>query len=153
LAFLGDVANHDLESLERLVASSLSRFEPLELRFDRLGAFPSPRRPRVLWAGLSAQAPESLRDLRESVVAAAVLGGHVVDEDRFHPHVTLGRFKPGRGGPCDLTAVVERYRSWTCGEFRAVDVVGFASRAVGARSVYQVLSRARLSGAKSQPPT
>jgi 2'-5' RNA ligase len=153
LAFLGNVPNDDVEVLQRVVASSVCRFEPLDLRIGGLGAFPSPRRPRVLWAGLTAQEPESLRDLRESVIAATSLGGHRVDEERFHPHVTLGRFKPGRRRPCDLTASVERYRLWSCGEFRAVDVVGFASRSLGAGSVYEVLSRARLSGEKSQPPT
>jgi len=153
LAFLGDVPNRSLESLQRVVASSVCRFQPFDLRFDGLGAFPSPRRPRVMWAGLTAQEPAVLRELRESVVAAADLGGHRVDEERFHPHVTLGRFKPGRRRPCDLTAIVERYRSWSCGEFRAVDVVGFASRGLGSGSVYEVLSRARLSGEKSQSPT
>jgi 2'-5' RNA ligase len=153
LAFLGDVSNDEVEVLQRVVASSVCRFEPLDLRIDGLGAFPSPRRPRVLWAGLTAQEPESLRNLRESIVAAANLGGHRVDEERFHPHVTLGRFKPGRRRSCDLPAIVERYRSWTCGEFRAAQVVGFASRSLGAGSVYEVLSRGRLSGEKSQPQT
>ena len=50
------------------------------------------------------------------------------EDDRFSPHVTLGRFKPGRRGTVDLTAIVERYRSWSCGEFTASEVVGFASR-------------------------
>jgi 2'-5' RNA ligase len=153
LAFLGDVPNHYLESLQKIVASSVYRFQPFDLRFDGLGAFPSPRRGRVLWAGLAALEPAMLRELRESVVAGVKKGGHPVDEEQFHPHVTLGRFKPGRRRPCDLTTVVERYRSWSCGEFRAVDVVGFASRALGSGSVYEVLSRARLSGEKSQPPT
>ena len=71
LAFLGDVRNHDLSRLYELVASSVCRFEPIELRFEGLGAFPSPGRPRVLWAGISARNPELLSDIRKSVVAAA----------------------------------------------------------------------------------
>ena len=72
-------------------------------------------------------------------------------DDRFHPHVTLGRFKPGRRGPCDVTAVVERYRSWSCGDFTAFEVVGFASRLDGEGPSYEPLSRARLAGEKSKP--
>ena len=65
----------------------------------------------------------------EAVVAAArPRAGYPCEDERFHPHVTLGRFKPDRRGPCDLTAVVERYRSWSCGDFTAFEVVGFASR-------------------------
>jgi 2'-5' RNA ligase len=153
LAFLGDVQNHDLDGLCEHVAAGVRRFEPLELRFLGLGAFPSPTRPRVLWAGVRAMAPERLREIREAVVAAAARGGYRVDDERFHPHVTLGRFKPGRRGPCDSTAVVERYRAWSCGEFTAVDVAGFASRAVGAGASYEVLNRGRLNGEKSGPST
>jgi RNA 2',3'-cyclic 3'-phosphodiesterase len=153
LAFLGDVPNRDLERLHEHVASSVCRFEPLNLRFDGLGAFPSPRRPRVLWAGLTANPPERLGEIQKSVLKAASRVGYPCEDERFHPHVTLARFKPQGRGPCDLAAVMERYRSWSCGEFTAVDVVGFASRAVGAGSVYEIKSRGRLSGEKSQPST
>jgi 2'-5' RNA ligase len=148
LAFLGDVQNSDLARLHEHAAAAVSRFASIDLRFEGLGAFPSPARPKVLWAGLALKAPEFLTDIRESVVAAAARSGYPCADERFHPHVTLGRFKPGRRGRLNLTAILERHRSWTCGGFTALEVVGFASRMGRAGATYEVLSRARLCGEK-----
>ena len=41
LAFLGDVRNRDLNHLQELVASSVGQFEPCDLHFEGVGAFPS----------------------------------------------------------------------------------------------------------------
>jgi RNA 2',3'-cyclic 3'-phosphodiesterase len=149
MAFLGDVRDLDLGRLHELVASSMGRFEPCELRFEGLGAFPSSARPRVLWAGISARKAALLDEIQRAVAGAAARAGYRAD-DRFHPHVTLGRFKPGRRSPCDASAVVERYRSWSCGEFTAFEVVGFASRLTAEGPSYEPLSRARLEGEKSK---
>ena len=150
LAFLGDVRNGDLGRLVEAVASSVGGFSTCELHFEGLGAFPSPGRPRVVWAGLPAREPALLDGIQRAVAGAAASAGYPSDE-RFHPHVTLGRFKPGRRGPCDLTQVVERYRSWSCGEFTALEVVGFASRLAAEGPSYEPLGRARLEGEKSTP--
>jgi RNA 2',3'-cyclic 3'-phosphodiesterase len=150
LAFLGDVRNGDLSGLLDLVAASVGRFPPCELHSVGLGAFPSPRRPRVVWAGLPARKPALLDEIQHALAGAAAQAGYRPDE-RFHPHVTLGRFKAGRRGPCDLTEVVERYRSWSCGGFTASEVVGFASRPTAEGPSYEPLGRARLEGEKSTP--
>jgi len=153
LAFVGDVPDDDLSRVHDVVTESVRDLEPLELSLEGLGAFPSPRRPRVLWAGVSTQNPLLLNKLRQSVIAALSEIGFPCDEERFHPHVTLGRFKPSRHGPCDVTAIVERYRFWSLGGFVADEVVGFASRQSAGGPVYDPLSRARLLGGKanSQP--
>jgi RNA 2',3'-cyclic 3'-phosphodiesterase len=150
LAFLGEVRNGDLGRLVEAVASSVGRFAPCELHFEGLGAFPAPKRPRVVWAGLPARNPALLDEIQRAVAGAAAKAGYPSDE-RFHPHVTLGRFKPGRQGPCDLTEVVERYRSWSCGGFTAVEVIEFASRPAGEGPSYEPLGRVRLEGEKSTP--
>jgi RNA 2',3'-cyclic 3'-phosphodiesterase len=150
MAFLGDVRDDDLRSLHELVASSVARFEPCELRFEGLGAFPSAKRPRVLWAGIRTREGALLDEIQQAVAGASVKAGYPPD-DRFHPHVTLGRFKPDRRGPCDVAAVMEGYRSWSCGDFTAFEVVGFASRLTAKGPSYEPLGRARLEGEKSKP--
>jgi 2'-5' RNA ligase len=151
LAFLGDVMDRDLGRVHELVAASVISFAPVDFSLKGVGTFPSARRPRVLWAGASTSAADRLQKIRESVVKSVASVGYRVEVDRFNPHVTLGRFKPGRHGPCDATGVVERYRAWSGGEFTAEDVVGFASRASGTGTTYEVLSRGRLNGQKSPP--
>ena len=151
LAFLGDVRDRDSTGLHELVASSVCSFPPCDLALAGLGAFPSPVRPRVLWAGLSVPNSELLLDIRKTVVAAAAEAGCPCADERFHPHVTLGRFKFARRGPCDLSELMERYRTWSCGDFTALEVIGFASRLVGGHPTYEALSHARLEGKKSMP--
>ena len=72
------------------------------------------------------------------------------DDSRFHPHVTLGRFKPGRRGPCDLTASWNDIARWSCGDFTVDEVVGFASTlGTGRAELRRRSAEARLEGKKS----
>src|SRR5438270_13851782 len=75
LAFLGDVRNRDLNELCLAVGSAAEAFAPLELRLEGLGSFPSPRKPRVVWAGVTALDLQPLNDLRAAVVQAATRAG------------------------------------------------------------------------------
>ena len=54
LAFLGDVPDIDLNAVCHAVAEPAGPFLPFDLRLEGVGAFPSPARPRVIWAGLAA---------------------------------------------------------------------------------------------------
>jgi RNA 2',3'-cyclic 3'-phosphodiesterase len=53
LAFLGDVADGDLNAVCTAVATACLAFPPFDLRLEGVGAFPNPARPRVIWAGLA----------------------------------------------------------------------------------------------------
>jgi 2'-5' RNA ligase len=54
-----------------------------------LGAFPTPRRARVVWVGL--EAPPALEDLQRGVEAATEQLGYSPEERPFSPHLTIGR--------------------------------------------------------------
>ena len=51
LAFLGDVAELDLNRVCQAVAAAAAPFPRFDLRLEGVGAFPEPARPRVIWAG------------------------------------------------------------------------------------------------------
>jgi 2'-5' RNA ligase len=146
LAFLGDVQNGDLNDLCLAVASAAEPFARFELRLEGLGAFPSPRQPRVVWAGVTAPDGNPLPDLREATVAAAARVGYRTDDPRFRPHVTLGRIKSGGR---DLTELVDRERTWSAGTFTPVEVVTYASTIDPQGPTYTPLGRARLAGKKT----
>jgi RNA 2',3'-cyclic 3'-phosphodiesterase len=150
LAFLGDVANADLSAIGQAAAASAGTIAAFEMEITGLGAFPSAKRPRVIWAGVAAPDPKPLFHLQESLVKALARIGQKPDDTRFHPHVTLGRIKPDRHGPRagDLTALIERNRSWSAGPWAVADVQVFASQLGPAGSVYTVLSQAPLVGKK-----
>ena len=98
LRFIGD-ADRGLEGpLARALAAAAAEVPRFDLRLTGAGAFPSPRRPRVLWAGV--REPPGLSALHR-VVEAAVLGvGFRPARRPFRPHVTVGRVRgadPPRG--------------------------------------------------------
>jgi 2'-5' RNA ligase len=150
LAFLGDVPNRDLNDLCLSVATAAEPFGRFNLRVEGLGAFPTPARPRVVWAGITADDLGPLAELRKEVVDAASRAGYQPDDPRFHPHVTLGRIRSDRGRPCDLTEIVRREPARSAGTFPVVEVVTYASTLGPKGATYAPLNRARLKGKKTE---
>jgi 2'-5' RNA ligase len=150
LAFLGDVPNSDLSAICQAVATSAGEIEPFEIEVMGVGAFPSAIKPRVIWAGVTAPNLKLLCDLQESIVYSLAGIGHRPDDQRFHPHVTLGRIKHQRHGPGDLTGLIERNRLWFAGQYTVTDVEVFASTLGPTGSAYDVLGRGPLAGKKTE---
>lgn len=148
LAFLGDVPDTDLNSVCQAVAGASEPFAPLELSLLGLGAFPAPARPRVLWAGLSTGEMSRLAELRQAVVKAVTRAGYRPDDQRFTPHVTLGRLRGDRRGPPppDLTDIVAAHQAWAGGTFKAGEVVTYASTLGPHGPAYAPLARGPLRG-------
>jgi RNA 2',3'-cyclic 3'-phosphodiesterase len=96
LKFLGQVEPERLDhavSALALVATAVARFE---LAVVGLGAFPSPTRPRVVWAGLQHGA-DAAAVLARAIDGALAEHGFAREERPFAGHVTLGRVRqPGR---------------------------------------------------------
>ncbi len=126
LAFLGDVADPDLNALCLAVAESVRKQPRFSLEVRGLGAFPDAARPRVLWAGIEGDR-DPLASVQQAVFDAATRAGYRPADERFHPHITLARLKPGRGPAPDLGPVIQRYRTWRSGAFPADTVITYAS--------------------------
>ena len=96
LHFIGDAP----EAVARAYQRALERVDvpAFDLRIQGVGQFPINDRPRVIWAGV--QNTPALRALHEAVGAALESEGFQRERRRFHPHITLMRFrKPIRRGP------------------------------------------------------
>jgi RNA 2',3'-cyclic 3'-phosphodiesterase len=89
IKFLGDVSPSNLEILTKILQSEVSRYKPFEIRVASLGAFPSMRRPRVVWVGV--EAPSVLQSLQRAVEVETVRLGYAAEDRPFSPHLTLGR--------------------------------------------------------------
>ena len=150
LAFLGDVPNNDLSAICQVVAATARTVEPFEIEVKGLGAFPSATRPRVIWAGVTAPNLKPILDLQKSIVDSLARIGHRPADERFSPHVTLGRIKDQRHGPGDLTGLIERNRFWSAGICTVADVQVFASTLGATCSAYAVLGRGALLDKKTE---
>jgi 2'-5' RNA ligase len=150
LAFLGDVEDTDLVDVCRVTAASSASIEPFPIRLEGLGTFPNPTRPRVVWVGATGPGVAPLEGLQKEVVKAVRSIDCPPDDDRFHPHVTLGRLKPGRGPSPDMTPLLKHYRTWAAGSFTIAEVVVFSSTLTPDGPAYAPLGRAPLRGRKGK---
>lgn len=143
LLFLGEVDQRELLPVCRAVAAVCKNHEGFTLKFDTVGAFPTPRRPRILWAGIS-EGADALIALHADLEPPLLELGCYRREDRpFAPHVTLGRVKAD-GGSDDLVKSLARQANWRGPEtaIREVLVMGSVLTREGPR--YSVLSTVKL---------
>ena len=98
LHFIGGTPNKQTRAYQRALEQvSVAGFD---LRIGGVGQFPVDDRPRVIWAGV--ENSPALRDLREATGRALQSEGFRLERRRFHPHITLMRFKkPPRRGMAD----------------------------------------------------
>lgn len=109
LKFLGDVDEDVLDAVVEAVGRAAREVDPFTLETGSLGAFPTPRRPRVLWLGVE---PERvLFDLQEAAESELEKLGFPRERRRFHPHITLGRIRdPNAGSVQHLLEALEAPR-------------------------------------------
>ena len=92
LRFLGPTlpaARDDI--IARLKAATCGK--EFTIRFAELGAFPLPRRARILWVGVD-EGAERLSHLAAIAEASARGAGFEAETKEFRPHLTLSRIEP-----------------------------------------------------------
>ncbi len=89
MKFLGEVPSDALPSIEDLLERVASTTGTFPMEIGGFGAFPTIRRPRVIWLGVEPSPP--LRCLKQDVEWALSELGFERETRAFHPHFTLGR--------------------------------------------------------------
>ena len=93
ILFLGEIAESQAaEARSRLARLSL---EGGIVEVKGAGAFPSPGRPKVVWAGVSAEHERLVASVAEGV-RGALAGIGEKDDRPFRAHITLGRARSSR---------------------------------------------------------
>lgn len=89
LKFLGEVRREQVDAVTSAIERAAAATAPFLTEVGGFGAFPTVRRPRVIWLGVEAT-PE-LRCLKQDLEWAMGDAGFPPETRSFHPHVTLGR--------------------------------------------------------------
>jgi 2'-5' RNA ligase len=89
LQFMGDVSPSNLELLSGELRIDVANSPCFEVLVGKAGAFPSVRRARTLWVGLTA--PLALTTLQHTIQTTTARLGYQVEERTFSPHLTIGR--------------------------------------------------------------
>jgi RNA 2',3'-cyclic 3'-phosphodiesterase len=120
LQFLGEVGSEKAGEVD--AALKTIRFPSFQLRAGGGGFFPSRRRPKVAWVGVTDDRERCI-GLAGAVAAALRPLGFAPDRERFSPHLTIARIREDRGDPwveleADLeglnlpAVVVDRFILW-----------------------------------------
>jgi 2'-5' RNA ligase len=144
LKFLGDVSPANLEMLKQMLSAEVSQHRAFEMGFGGLGAFPSPKRPRVIWIGI--QAPAGLEALQHGIEAATATLGYPDEQRPFSPHLTIGRVKQNinSAGMQEIRAALEGTRIGSLGSAKVSAVHLFKSDLKPDGAVYTRLFSAPL---------
>jgi 2'-5' RNA ligase len=94
LRFLGELDEDDVSRATEAAREAAAAQPSFTARLGELGGFPSMRRARVLWLGLS-EGAEALVSLAQHLERALVTRGFEATERPFSAHLTLGRIREG----------------------------------------------------------
>ena len=150
LKFLGDTPEDKVGAIQNALVQAAATVAPFAFTVGGLGCFPSTRRPRVVWVGLS-EPTGTLAALRNAVETHVAPLGFPTEKRPFHPHLTLGRVqrRATKSEVREIGEVVAGSAIGTIDEM-SVGVVSFIKsdlRPSGA--VYTLLHEADLGGTRS----
>ncbi len=140
LKFLGDVPVEDISYIAQQLGIVALGCWPTGLRLERLGVFPNPKRPRVLWWGSDGEkVPAELRALHFHVEEALHLLGFEKEDRPFRPHITIGRMKENVD-PIALAEAMEQARPLIEAEFPIHGIELMESRLDPQGAIYESLA-------------
>ena len=152
LKFLGDMDEQVVDPLLVAVEQAIGRQTAVNVPLGRLGAFPRPQSPRVLWVGPSENWERGAEATQVAEIHGAIEqaceGLSFLRETRpFSPHLTLARIKVGErhvGVALAQAGVLDRPLS--LGSLVVEPVVLMKSELKPTGSVYTKLWEVRLNG-------
>ncbi len=112
LKFLGGIDEAMVEPIEARLREQLSLFPRFTINAKGLGVFPSPKRPRVLWVGLTG---DRLIALASRVESALQQLGFTPETREFTPHLTIGRWRQAALTSKSLDRQLENWRAFDFG--------------------------------------
>ncbi len=113
LKFLGDISPSNLEMLCKQLEADTARYASFGVKVAGLGAFPNPRRPRVIWVGI--HAPQALVSLQKAIESSTHRLGYATEDRAFSPHLTLGRVAHN-ASPAEVQQIADRLATMQVGE-------------------------------------
>ena len=152
LKFLGDMDEQVIDPLRAALEQAIGSQIVVNVPLERLGGFPRPQSPRVLWVGPSENWEKGAEAKRvaeiHDAIEQACEGLRFLRETKpFSPHLTLARVKVGErqvGDALAKSGVLDRPLSLGSVAVESVGLIKSELKPTG--SVYTKLWEVRLSG-------
>ena len=150
IKFLGDMDEQFFDPLLGVVEQAIGSQPSVNVPIERLGTFPHPQSPRVLWVGPSEHWERGVEGKRVTEIHRAIEQacedfGFLHETKPFSPHLTLARIEMGErriGAALAKSGVLDRPLS--LGSLAVESVVLMKSELKPTGSVYTRLWEARL---------
>ena len=115
MRFLGNISPNMIDSIyEEMEKVS---FTPFEIELRGLGAFPTLKYARVVWAGIKKDA-EELEGISDQLEPRLQRLGFKPDSRGFSPHLTIARVRSGRN-KAELIRTIQEFEDYQFGMIKA----------------------------------
>jgi 2'-5' RNA ligase len=141
LKFLGEVPENSVDEIGQSIVRAAGVHAPFKVVAAGTGAFPGPRRPRVIWAGLDGG--QELLSLHSDIERVVETLGFIPESREFRAHLTIGRVKNPKG-LSELMKELKEHEDDAFGEFEAQKITLFKSDLLPSGARYTPLVRAPL---------
>jgi RNA 2',3'-cyclic 3'-phosphodiesterase len=115
LQFFAELAAERVPSVVGAMAAASAGIAPFEIECRGIGAFPTPDRPRVIWAGIG-EGASALVGLVDRLRRGLAERGFPAEQRPFVPHLTLARIRSGTAAAWARRFLAEpgnASRAWT----------------------------------------
>lgn len=102
LKFIGWTRPEAIAAIRDEVAATAAQVAAVEVQHKAIGAFPTTRRARIVWAGVTDPGGK-LAAMARSLDERLGRLGYAAETRAYHPHVTIGRLKV----PADLSGTID----------------------------------------------
>ena len=147
LRFLGEISRSQVETVCLAVRCAAARLDVFSIRFSGTGCFPSLRRPKVFWIGIT-EATDLIR-LFEAIEEELSSAGFPREIRPFSPHLTIGRARVDRKSPGLTDALTTA--GFEPASFLVTHVTVMKSDLKKSGAVYTVLARQPLKSFRESP--
>jgi len=135
--FLGDIDDEMVKKISDVLDGVARGRKPFPFEVEGVGAFPHPKRARVIWAGISQGFDEMVKIERE--ISDKLEGlGIPREEKAFHPHITLGRVKFPKGN-LELARFIDESKGRVFGGEAVSEIILMKSTLTPKGSIYEPL--------------
>ena len=115
LRFFREISDEQVEHFKKSLEEIAKQYKPFEIGISGVGAFSNKTFVRVLWLGVK-EGYQTLASLAEKIENAAKSLGFE-SEEKFVPHLTLGRVRSGRNKD-EMLALLKEVESAEIGKMQ-----------------------------------
>jgi 2'-5' RNA ligase len=142
LKFFEEIDEDKVTNLKMILEDICKQFQPFEIKISGIGAFPNKNYVRVIWLGVK-DGYQTFTTLAEMIENALESMGFE-SEEKFVPHLTLGRVRSGRNKN-ELIALLKELENVEIGIMTVDKIILFQSKLSPNGPIYEEVFSIKLS--------